>query len=62
MNESFCGLIHAKLEPTHAETSAGEDPDIRFKPNMSFTSYFETPIFSKILLVFPIVGPIEDTK
>ena len=45
MNESFRGLLHAKLGPIDAAKSAGEDPDTSFMPSRCFSCGFETSIF-----------------
>ena len=36
MNESFCGAFGAKLGPYGSKNYAGDDYEVRFKPNMCF--------------------------
>ena len=52
MNEVFRGALEAPSTPIDAEKSAGDDYEVRFKPNMCFEGVLKDFDFSKKYVFF----------
>ena len=55
MNEVFRGALEAPSTPIDAEKSAGDDYEVRFKPNLCFEGVLKDLDFLIIFLIFFLI-------